>query len=144
MIIESRIWLKTRDPMGERNPLVKSHIHGDEIHRKILKFWGWTAGACGVLELGFLSFFSFFPSRFLTFVFMIWLRYVLIMVLGLNWLKYDYLGSKRRNLRFEQSGKRPKDPWISSCWTKRRPDGPLSDRRLVVGSVDWACSTGLY
>ena len=28
--------LKIRDPMGERNPLVKSHILGDEIHGETL------------------------------------------------------------------------------------------------------------
>ena len=33
---------KTRDPMGERNPLVKSDIPGDEINSKILRFWGWN------------------------------------------------------------------------------------------------------
>ena len=34
---------ETKDPMGERNPLVKSHIPGDEIHRKILKFQSWNS-----------------------------------------------------------------------------------------------------
>ena len=31
---------ETKDPMSERNPLVKSHITGDEIHEKILLFRG--------------------------------------------------------------------------------------------------------
>ena len=53
--------------MGERNPLVKSHMPGDEIHGKIPNFWARTAGACGLLELGLLSFFSFFASNFLSF-----------------------------------------------------------------------------
>ena len=43
---------KNKGPMGERNPLVKSHIPGDEIHRK-----AGTTGAYGVFELGFLRFF---------------------------------------------------------------------------------------
>ena len=33
---------KIRDPMGERNPLVKSHIPGDEIHVETLRFMGWN------------------------------------------------------------------------------------------------------
>ena len=94
MTRESRIWLKTRDLMGERNALVKSHIPGDGIHEKYLSFGARTAGTCGVLELGFLSFFSSFASNFLSFGLMIWLGYVLIMFLCLNWLKSYYLGSK--------------------------------------------------
>ena len=48
--------------MGERNPLVKSHIPGDEIHGKILNFGAGTAGDYGFLELGLLRIFllSFF------------------------------------------------------------------------------------
>ena len=56
--------------MGERNPLLKSYIPGDEIH-KYLSFEGGTSGACGVLELGFLSFFSSLASNFLSFDLMI-------------------------------------------------------------------------
>ena len=50
--------------MGERNPLVKSHIPGDEIHEKYLSFGTET---CDVLELEFLSFFSSIASNFLGF-----------------------------------------------------------------------------
>ena len=78
--------------------------------KNTLSFEAGIAGACFILELGFLRFFSFLASSFLSFDLMIWLRYVLIMFLGLNLLKYDYLGSKWRNLRFKQSEKRPKDP----------------------------------
>ena len=42
MIRESKNFQKTRDPMGEKNPLVKSHISGDEIDGKILMFRGWN------------------------------------------------------------------------------------------------------
>ena len=42
MTRESRIGLKTRDLMGERNPLVKSLNPGDEIHGKTLRFRGWN------------------------------------------------------------------------------------------------------
>ena len=59
---------------------------------KYLSFEAGTAGACGVLELGFLRFFSSLASNFLRFDLMIWLRHVLIMFLGLNWLKFDDLG----------------------------------------------------
>ena len=75
---------------------------------KYLCFEVVTGGPCGVLELGFLSFFSSLASNFLSFDLMIWLRYVLIMFLGLNLPKSDYLGSKWRNLMFKQSGKGPK------------------------------------
>ena len=57
--------------MGERNPLVKSHIPGDEIHGKYLYFRARTARPCGVHELGFLSSFSSFASNFLSFDLMI-------------------------------------------------------------------------
>ena len=35
-------YLKTRNPMGEKYQLVKSHIPGDEIHREVLRFKGWN------------------------------------------------------------------------------------------------------
>ena len=57
MIRESRNRLKTRDPMAERNPLITSHIPGYESTEKYLNFGAGTVGACGILELGFLSFF---------------------------------------------------------------------------------------
>ena len=62
MTRESLMWLKTSDAMGERNPLVKSHMYGDEIHEKILNFGAGTAGDYGFLELGLLRIFllSFF------------------------------------------------------------------------------------
>ena len=60
---------------------------------KYLSFRAGTAGAYGVLELGFLSYFlSSLASNFLSFDLMIWLGYVLIMFIGLNWLNYDDLG----------------------------------------------------
>ena len=68
-----------------------------------------------------MSLFSSLASNFLCFDLMIWLGYVLIMFLGSNWLKYDDLGSKRRNLGFKQSGKGPKDHWESCCRDKRWP-----------------------
>ena len=42
MIRKNQELIENKDPMGERNPLVKSHRPGDEIHGKILKFWGWN------------------------------------------------------------------------------------------------------
>ena len=52
---------------------------------------------------------------------MICLRYVLIMFVGLNVLKYDDLGSKRRNLGFKRSGKGQKDHWEGCCRASRQP-----------------------
>ena len=43
------------------------------------------------------------------------------MFLGLIKLKYDVLGSKRRNLGFKQSGKGQKDPWKGCCQASRWP-----------------------
>ena len=60
---------------------------------------------CWVLELRFLSCFSLLASNFVTFDWMIWLRYVLIIFLGLNRIKSDDLGLKRRNFGFKWSGK---------------------------------------
>ena len=52
---------------------------------------------------------------------MIWLGYVVITFLGLNWLKFDDLGSKRHNLGFKWSGKGQQDPWKCCCGASRRP-----------------------
>ena len=104
--------------MGERNPLIKSTYLVMKSTKKYLCFGVGTTGACCFLELGFLSFFSFLVSSFLSFDLMIWLRYVLVMFLGLNWLNYDDLGSKQCNLGFKQSWKGPKDPWESYSQTK--------------------------
>ena len=106
---------------------------------KYLSFGAGTAGTCGVLELGFLSFFSFLASSFLSFDLMIWLGYVLIMFLGLNWLKSDDLGSKGRNLGSKQSGKGQKDPWESCCRNKRWPG--LTVHRLTE-APSWGPSIG--
>lgn len=38
IVKESIIRLTTRDLMGESNPLMKSHIHSDEINGKYLDF----------------------------------------------------------------------------------------------------------
>ena len=70
--------------MGKSNPLVKSLILGDEIHGKYLSLGDGTVGTCGVLELGFLSFFSSLGSKFLSIYLMILLRYVLIIFLIAN------------------------------------------------------------
>ena len=51
------------------------------------------------------------------------------MFLGLNGIKFDYLGLKRRKLRFIRSGRRSKDPWVSFRRTKQRPG--LTVRRLT-------------
>ena len=53
--------------MGERNPPVKSHIPGDEIHVIYSGFRARIVGTCGILELRFLSFFSSLAFNFLSF-----------------------------------------------------------------------------
>ena len=35
-------WQKTRNPIGEKNPLVKSYVPGYEIHGETLEFQGWN------------------------------------------------------------------------------------------------------
>ena len=124
-------WLKTRDPMGERNPLVKSHIPGDNIHEKII---------------GFLTFFFFFASNFLCFDLMIWLEYVLIMFLGLNLLNSYDLGSKRPNIGFKPKLERLKRPLGSFLLglMMAKTDSPSCTRHPFVGSVVRSCSTSLY
>ena len=57
-MIKNQELTQTKDPMGERNPLVKSTYLVMKSTEKYLSFGAGTAGACGVLELGFLSFFS--------------------------------------------------------------------------------------
>ena len=119
--------------MGERKPLVKSHIPGDEIHEKILKFRGricWSLWRSWTSVLG--VFFSL-AYNFLSFDLMIWLWYVLIMFLVKKWLKSSNLGSKRRKLGFKRTGKGQKDPWEGCYWASlwpgltvcRAPDAPL-------------------
>ena len=72
--------------------------------------------------------------------------WVLVMFLGLNWLKSDDLGSKWRILGFKKVGKDHKTPELVVVG----PNNDL-DWRVVVqlaienfGSVGWVCSTGLY
>ena len=93
-----------------------------------LSFGAGIDEACGILELEFLKFFSSLTSNFLSFDLMIWVRYVLVMFIGLNWLKYDDLVSKRRNLGFKQSVKVQKDPW-KSCYQAKWRTG-VTVRRL--------------